>query len=100
MTCPTGNAQTDRAAVWSAGSTPQWYDLGQDLPQVVCQVCDLPAIMDTDNSPGFATFTLTFGPNMVSGEINEIDIASYSITWVDSEDTVINGTVGTVTASG
>jgi len=98
MTCPAGNSVVDRAPLWeTAAPWEQWYTLRQALPQVVCQVCDLLIGMDTDMMENSVTFDLTFGPNMVHGEINQVDIQGYEVYWVGADDVIIDGApVGTV----
>lgn len=93
MTCPAGNSVVDRAPVWEAAAPwEQWYTLHQALPQVVCQVCDVLLGTDTDAMENSVTFDLTFGPNMIHGEINQLDIQGYKVYWVDADDVIIDGT--------
>lgn len=93
MTCPAGNSVVDRAAVWeTAAPWEQWYDLHQALPQVVCQVCDVILSTDEDLAENQVTFNLTFGPNMVHGEINQMDVQGYEVYWVDAHDVIIDST--------
>ncbi|CAK0875507.1 unnamed protein product [Prorocentrum cordatum] len=93
MTCPAGNSVADRAAVWeTVDGNPQWYSLHQALPQVVCQVCDMVLGMDTDMAENSVTFELTFGPNMIHGEINQIDVQGYEVYWVGADGVIIDST--------
>merc|ERR1740121_948047 len=70
---------------WSAHS----YTLHQALPQVVCQVCDVLVTDDTDLLQNFITLDLTCGPNMVNGEINQIDIMGYEVFFVDQDGKIV-----------
>jgi len=93
MTCPAGNNLVDRAPVWeSAAPWEQWYNLQQALPQVVCQVCDVLLGTDTDMMENSVTFDLSFGPNMIHGEINQIDVQGYVVYWVDADDIIVDST--------
>jgi hypothetical protein len=90
MTCPAGNTVVDRAPVWETSAPWEtWYNLHQALPQVVCQVCDVLVGDDTDLGDDFVTFDLTWGPNMVNGEINQADVQGYEVYWVDADDVIV-----------
>jgi hypothetical protein len=90
MTCPAGNTVVDRAPVWETSAPWEtWYNLHQALPQVVCQVCDVLVGDDTELEDNVVTFDLTWGPNMVNGEINQADVQGYEVYWVDADDVIV-----------
>lgn len=99
MTCPAGNNLVDRAPVWeTAAPWEQWYNLQQALPQVVCQVCDVLLGEDIDDAENSVTFELSFGPNMIHGEINQIDVLGYEVYWVDADDIIVDVTPAGIVA--
>jgi hypothetical protein len=91
LTCPAGNNLADHAAVWMDSWSTHSYTLQQALPQVVCQVCDVLIGVDSDLMMDFVTFDLMWGPNMVNGEINQIDIMGYEVFFVNQDSVDVVG---------
>jgi hypothetical protein len=92
MTCPAGNTMADRAAVWETTWSEHSYILHQALPQVVCQVCDVLIGVDADMAQDSVTFDLTWGPNMVHGEINQNDVMAYEVYFVNADGIIVDST--------
>jgi len=73
MTCPADNTNASRAA-----------DVEGTLPEVLCKVCSLKVGADTDLRKGFFSGEVTFGPNILSGRVNESVITEYRVVFADS----------------
>merc|ERR1719410_1779506 len=73
MSCPEDNTNASREA-----------DVEGTLPEVLCKVCSLKVGADTDLRKGFFSGEVTFGPNILSGRVNESVITEYRVVFADS----------------
>ena len=77
---------------------PQAAGLSTDLygqeAYIQCKVCGTGGFTDTDATTGTYTGSVTFGPNMLDGVVDESMLDSYAVFGVDDCGAIVSGMLG------